>query len=109
MTHLELFEAMEFNQLIIQLKDLAFSAEQEVIFAKHPQLRPDYDAEQNPKTTLQKSVKKSFEIMLEMMILLMSLEQKKGATQGTEGLVADLVSRIQNSTKTTCDLYINSK
>lgn len=113
MTNLERFEAMDFNQLIIELKDLASSAEQEAIFAKHPQLRPDHDAEQNPKTALRKSVEKNMEIMLKMLVLLMVLEQKidkvAGALQGMEELVADLASRIHNSTKKIFDLYINSK
>ena len=111
MTNLERYEAMDANQLLIELKDLASSAEQEAIFAKHPQLRPDYDAKQNPKTTLRKSVEKSLEIMVKSMVLLMALDQKGGAENvlGLAELVADLATRIQNSTKKTSDLYIISK
>tara|TARA_R110000868_G_scaffold226878_1_gene479834 strand:- start:2365 stop:2745 length:381 start_codon:yes stop_codon:yes gene_type:complete len=122
---LEHFEAMGFNQLIIELNDLAYKAEQETIFAKHPQLRPDYDAGQNSilneemrieiylKIALRKSVEKSFEIILEMMALLMVLEQRaekvEGALQGMEELVTNLVSRIKNSTQKTFELYTNAK
>lgn len=108
MTNLEHFEAMEANQLLIELKDLGSSAEQEAIFAKHPQLRPDYDAEQNPKTALRKSVEKSLEIMLKLTVLLMVLEQK-GSMRGTEELVIDITLRVQNSIKKIIDLYTNSK
>lgn len=111
MTNSERFEAMDFNQLIIELKDLAFSAEQEVISAKHPQLRPDYDAEQNPKTALRKSVEKSLEIMHKSMVLFLALDQKEGecGMQGMEELVAESASRIQNSTQKLLDLYKNLK
>lgn len=108
MTHLERFEAMDINQLLIELKDLGVSAEQEAIFANNPQLRPDYDAEQNPKTALRKSVEKSLEIMLKLTVLLMVLEQK-GGMRGTEELVIDISLRIQNMLKKIIDLYTNSK
>ena len=109
---LEHFEAMDFNKLLIELKKLASNAEQEAIFAEHPQLRPDYDFKQDPKITLRKSVEKSLRIMLEMMMLLMALEQKTEKCTMEEkatSLVLDLSNRIQNSTKKTSDLYIDSK
>jgi hypothetical protein len=108
MTNLERYEAMDTNQLLIELKDLASSAEQEAIFAKHPQY---YDAKQNPKTTLRKSVEKSLEIMVKSMVLLMVLDQKGGAKNvlGIAELVADLAARVQDSTKKLLDLYTNSK
>ena len=109
---LEHFEVMDFNKLLIELKDLASNAEQEAIFAKHPELRPSYDFKQDPKITLRKSVEKSLEIMMEMMLLLMVLEQKKGKgamKKKAALLVLDLSSRIQNSTKKTFDLYFESR
>ena len=108
MTNLERYEAMDTNQLLIELKDLASSAEQEAIFAKHPQY---YDAKQNPKTTLRKSVEKMLEIMVKSMVLLLALDQKEGECrmQGMEELVADLAARVQDSTKKLLDLYTNSK
>ncbi|CAB4150384.1 hypothetical protein UFOVP571_32 [uncultured Caudovirales phage] len=111
MTNLERYEAMDANQLIIQLDDLASSAEREVIFAMIPQLRPDYDLEQNPKTALRKSIEKSLEIMLEMMVLLLVLDQKEGGCvmQGAGELVAESASRVQNSTQKLLNLYKNSK
>jgi hypothetical protein len=115
MTNLERYEAMDTNQLLIELKDLASSAEQEAIFAKHPQLRPDYDflthIQQDSKIALRKSVEKMLEIMVKSMVLLLALDQKEGECrmQGMEELVADLAARVQDSTKKLLDLYTNSK
>lgn len=112
MAHLEHFEAMNINQLLIELKDLAFSAEEEAMVANHPQLRPDYDflthIQQDSKIALRKSVEKSLEIILKLSMLLMVLEQK-GGMRGEEELVIDIALRVQNSTKKIIDLYTNSK
>lgn len=115
MAHLEHFEAMNINQLLIELKDLAFSAEEEAIFANHPQLRPDYDflthIRQDSKIALRKRVEKSLEITLKMMALLVALDQKKHESdmQRAEKLVVDFATRIQNSTKKIFNLYSNLK
>lgn len=113
MTHLERFEAMDINQLLIELKDLAFSAEEEAIFANNPQLRPDYDflthIKQDSKIALRKSVEKNLEILFKSIVLLMVLEQKGGkkGMQGAEELVTESARRIQDSTQKLVDLYNN--
>ena len=115
MTNLERYEAMNFNKLLIELKDLASNAEQEAIFAEHPQLRPNYDflthIQQDSKITLRKSVEKSLEIKNETMAVLLVLGQKENEDlpQTTASLIKNLTNRIQVSTQKVFDLYINSK
>lgn len=108
---LEHFEAMNFNKLLIKLKDLSSNAEQEAIFAEHPQLRPNYDFKQDLKITLRKSVEKSLEIKNETMAVLLVLGQKENEDlpQTTASLIKNLTNRIQVSTQKVFDLYIYSK
>ena len=108
---LEHFEAMNFNKLLIELKDIASNAEQEAIFAEHPQLRPNYDFMQDPKITLKKSVAECLEIKNETMAVLLVLGQKENEDlpQTTASLIKNLTNRIQVSTQKVFDLYIYSK
>ena len=108
---LEHFEAMNFNKLLIELKELASNAEQEAIFAEHPQLRPNYDFKQDPKITLKESVGKCLEIKNETMAVLLVLGQKENEDlpQTTASLIKNLTNRIQVSTQKVFDLYIYSK
>jgi hypothetical protein len=108
---LEHFEAMNFNKLLIKLKDLSSNAEQEAIFAEHPQLRPNYDFKQDPKITLKESVGKCLEIKNETMAVLLVLGQKENEDlpQTTASLIKNLTNRIQVSTQKVFDLYIYSK
>ena len=108
---LEHFEAMNFNKLLIKLKDLSSNAEQEAIFAEHPQLRPNYDFKQDLKITLKKNVAECLEIKNETMAVLLVLGQKENEDlpQATASLIKDLTNRIQVSTQKVFDLYIYSK